>query len=67
MPVAPGENWEDLRGHWVELRSGGRVLRTGEVEDVTADSSALWLSPNGVEGRQLIAKTDGYELVLIHY
>lgn len=56
------ENWQLLIGSWVELRHDGRIVRTGEVEDATADSSAMWLKFNGNHGRQLVAKTDGYEI-----
>jgi hypothetical protein len=61
MPEAP-ENWQQLIGSWVELRRGGKVVRTGEVEDATPDSSVLWLKFDGINGRQLVARTDGYEV-----
>lgn len=56
------EDWQQLVGSWVELRSGGSVVRTGEVEVVTEDSSVMWLKFNGNHGRQMVAKTDGYEV-----
>lgn len=59
------EDWRELVGSWVELRSGGSVVRTGEVEVVTEDSSVMWLKFNGTHGRQMVAKTDGYEVVPI--
>jgi len=59
------EDWHQLVGSWVELRSGGRVVRTGEVEAVAADSSVMWLKFNGNHGRQMVAKTDGYEVLPI--
>jgi hypothetical protein len=58
----PSENWQLLIGSRVELRLGGRVVRTGEVEDATPDSSVLWLRFDGNHGRQLVAKADGYEV-----
>jgi ribosomal 30S subunit maturation factor RimM len=61
MPEAP-ENWQQLIGSWVELRREGKVVRTGEVEDATPDSSVLWLKFDGINGRQLVARTDGYEV-----
>ncbi|MBT2535533.1 hypothetical protein [Arthrobacter sp. ISL-69] len=61
MPDAT-ENWQQLIGSWVELRREGRVVRTGEVEDATTDSSVMWLKFNGNHGRQLITKSDGYEV-----
>lgn len=56
------EDWHQLIGSLVELRSGGSVVRTGEVEAVAADSSVMWLKFNGNHGRQMVAKTDGYEV-----
>ena len=57
------EDWHQLIGSWVELRSGGSVVRTGEVEAVLADSSVMWLKFNGNHGRQMVARADGYEVV----
>ncbi|WP_066289998.1 hypothetical protein [Arthrobacter sp. B6] len=59
------EDWHQLIGSWVELRSGGSVIRTGEVETAAADSSVMWLKFNGTHGRQMVAKTDGYEVLPI--
>ncbi|MDQ0079187.1 hypothetical protein [Arthrobacter oryzae] len=56
------ENWRMLIGSWVELRHEGRLVRTGEVEDATADSAVMWLKFNGNHGRQLVAESDGYEI-----
>jgi len=56
------DDWQLLVGSWVELRHDGRVVRTGEVEDAAPDSSVLWLKFNGNHGRQLVAKTDGYQI-----
>ncbi|QCO99873.1 hypothetical protein FCN77_21870 [Arthrobacter sp. 24S4-2] len=61
MPEPP-EDWQHLIGSWVELRRGGKVIRTGEVEDATPDSSVLWLKFDGINGRQLVARSDGYEV-----
>ena len=58
----PGEDWSHLVGRIVELRRNGQVVRTAEVEDVTPDSSILWLRFDGNHGRQLVTRTDGYEV-----
>ncbi|WP_461164587.1 hypothetical protein [Arthrobacter sp. R4-81] len=58
----PGEDWSQLVGRVVELRRNGQVVRTAEVEDVTPDSSILWLRFDGNHGRQLVTRTDGYEV-----
>jgi hypothetical protein len=57
-----GENWSQLVGRVVELRRNGQLVRTAEVEDVTPDSSILWLRFDGNHGRQLVTRTDGYEV-----
>ena len=57
-----GEDWRQLVGRVVELRRNGQVVRTAEVEDVTPDSSILWLRFDGNHGRQLVTRTDGYEV-----
>ncbi|MGX9899870.1 hypothetical protein ACW0JT_07970 [Arthrobacter sp. SA17] len=58
----PGEDWSQLVGRVVELSRDGQVVRTAEVEDVTPDSSILWLRFDGNHGRQLVTRTDGYEI-----
>jgi hypothetical protein len=61
MPEADND-WNMLVGRMVELRRGGQLVRTAEVEDATWDSSVMWLRFDGNHGRQLISKTDGYEV-----
>lgn len=56
------EEWHHLKGKMVELRIDGRLIRTAEVEEVTNDSSFLWLRFWGTDTRQLIAKYDGYSI-----
>ncbi|CAN7523686.1 hypothetical protein [Arthrobacter sp. LjRoot14] len=62
VPETTG-NWQQLIGSRVELRLDGRIVRTGEVEDATQDSSVMWLRFDGNHGRQLVSKTDGYEVL----
>lgn len=57
-----GEDWKQLVGRVVELRRDGQLVRTAEVEDVTPDSAILWLRFDGNHGRQLVTRTDGYEV-----
>ena len=59
----PTSTWQQLIGSRVELRLDGRIVRTGEVEDATHDSSVMWLRFGGNHGRQLVSKTDGYEVL----
>ncbi|MGK3958798.1 hypothetical protein ACLKOZ_21705 [Arthrobacter sp. R4] len=49
-------------GRTIELRRDGRLVRTAEVEAVSADSSLLWLRFHGNDGRQIIAQWDGYDV-----
>ncbi|MBP1134805.1 hypothetical protein JOE31_001037 [Arthrobacter sp. PvP023] len=62
VPETTG-TWQQLIGSRVELRLDGRIVRTGEVEDATQDSSVMWLRFDGNHGRQLVSKTDGYEVL----
>lgn len=62
VPETTGD-WQQLIGSRVELRLDGRTVRTGEVEDATQDSSVMWLRFDGNHGRQLVSKTDGYEVL----
>lgn len=57
-----GEDWRQLVGRMVELRRDGQLVRTAEVEAVTPDSAILWLRFDGNHGRQLVTRTDGYEV-----
>jgi hypothetical protein len=57
-----GEDWSQLVGRMVELRRDGQLVRTAEVEAVTPDSAILWLRFDGSHGRQLVTRTDGYEV-----
>lgn len=56
------DDWSCLPTATVEIRQHGTYVRTAVVEEATADSRMLWLSPNGVEPRMLIDKRDGYQV-----
>lgn len=58
------EDWNRVVGRIVELRRDGRLIRAGEVEVAAKDSSVMWLRFDGNHGRQLIAKSDNYEVIL---
>jgi len=56
-------DWAILRrGDAVELRRGDALIRRGTVEDLTPDSTMLWLSQHGAENREIIHREDGYEV-----
>jgi hypothetical protein len=58
-------DWTDLVGCTVEVRISGKYLRKGVVEAVSNDSSMMWLRSDGVDGRQLIMRSDPYEIFLL--
>jgi hypothetical protein len=63
--LQPVQDWSVLAGRVVELRIEERFIRTAEVEEVTGDGSIMWLRFNGNQTRQLITKTDGYDIRLV--
>ena len=61
----PVPDWSLLAGRVVELRIEERFIRTAEVEEVTRDGSIMWLRFHANQTRQLITKTDGYDIRLV--
>lgn len=59
------KEWRDLVGCTIELRREGRLVRTAEVEEVSADSSLLWLRFHGNDGRQIITQWDGFDVTVL--
>lgn len=57
------KNWDDLVGLHVRIQKGGRTVRTGQVEAVTATADALWISAQGLDSRALYEKAEGYTAV----
>jgi hypothetical protein len=55
-------DWHRSVGQYVEVRLHGRPVRTGIVEAVMPDCSALWMAADGADGRQMLAKADGYQI-----
>jgi hypothetical protein len=59
-------DWSTVpKGTIVELRRGAIQIRLGLVDDVTPDGSMLWLSQYGAEKREIIHRSDGYEVCLV--
>lgn len=56
------DNWCHLASVAVEIHRNGKLIKTGLVDAATADSTKLWLSQDGLEGRSIIHKLDGYEV-----
>lgn len=63
MTLVCGE-WNQLVGRTLDVRKGGKRLRTGIVEEVSSDASMLWLRFDGIHGCQIIMKTDAYDIFL---
>lgn len=53
--------WSLLRDTVVEIRLHGQVIRTGLVEDVMPDSSALWLAADSENPRQIFEVCRGHQ------
>lgn len=56
------DEWSKLLGAHVEIRRNGTALRSGVVEAVMPDQSALWLGMRGNNTRCMIFSSDGYEV-----
>lgn len=55
-------DWQRALGQIVEIRVNGRPVRAGTIEAVMPDNSILWISADGADSRQMLAKADGYEV-----
>jgi hypothetical protein len=54
--------WSLLSNAVVEIRLRGQRIRTGLVEDVMPDSSALWLAADSENPRQIFEVCQGHEV-----
>jgi hypothetical protein len=54
--------WNLLINTVVEIRLHNRTIRTGLVDDVMADSSALWLAADGENPRQIFEVCQGHQV-----
>lgn len=54
--------WHCLIGTYVEIRRNGQSVRSGVVDDVMQDSSALWVAADGTHGRVIFSAADSYEV-----
>jgi hypothetical protein len=55
-------DWQRTLGQDVEIRVCGKPVRTGTIEAVMPDNSILWISADGADSRQMLARADGYEV-----
>ena len=54
--------WNLLINTVVEIRLHGQRIRTGLVEDVMPDSSALWLAADSNSPRQMFEVSQGHQV-----
>jgi hypothetical protein len=66
IPPTPAivHDWSLLTGFRVLVRRDSTILRSGQVEVVTADGQALWLAAEDGFARQLIDQGSGFEVLL---
>lgn len=62
MTLYKHKDWTQLINAPVEVRQHGRTIRSGIVDSVMPDSSALWIAAEGVQPRQLFDAALGYEV-----
>lgn len=55
----PVDDWSSLKGQDVVIYVGGKMTDSGQVEDVMADGSLLWLMHNGASSRRIIENLPG--------
>jgi len=55
-------HWRRLIGATVQVRQGGRILRTGTVDDAMADSTALWIAGDAAKPRTMYQAARGIEV-----
>jgi hypothetical protein len=56
------DDWTQLVNAPVEVRRYGQTVRTGVVDNVMPDSSALWIAAEGIHPRQLFEAALAYEV-----
>ncbi|MBB6407142.1 prophage tail gpP-like protein [Arthrobacter sp. AZCC_0090] len=55
-------DWQRALGQYVEIRLGGKTVRTGTVDSVMPDSSILWISAQGTDTRMMVEQARGNEV-----
>lgn len=55
-------HWQHALGQHVEIRLDGITIRSGVVEAVMPDDSILWISADGLNGREMVERADGKEV-----
>jgi hypothetical protein len=61
--AATVSDWSSLKaGDRVEILKHAQLLAAGDVEEVSASGSVLWLVPGGAPEAQLFLKSDGVQV-----
>ncbi|GAA1787053.1 hypothetical protein GCM10009712_38070 [Pseudarthrobacter sulfonivorans] len=63
-PESP--DWATLSRKFVEVRRGSEIYRHGQVDDTMADGSGLWMAADGILGRELIWRDQGFTVGKLH-
>jgi hypothetical protein len=60
-PLPPeGPDWAPLSRQFVEINRGSEIYRRGYVDDTMPDGSGLWMAADGILGRELIWREQGF-------
>ena len=60
-PRYKAEEWHELKGATVEIWLDGQFYREGYVEEAMPNGSALWLSADWLDRRELLDKSSGFQ------
>jgi hypothetical protein len=59
---SPFPDWQLLIGVRVEIRRHGQLIGSGLVDNATSSGDIVWLAADGINGRTMLEKADGYDL-----
>lgn len=59
------KDWKQLVGTEAEVHHGGKLIRTGIIDDTMADTGIVRLASNGVERRALFDIDSGYQISIL--
>lgn len=66
-PMPPeSPDWATLSRQFVEVRQGRDIYRRGRVDDTMPDGSGLWMAAEGILGRELIWREQGFIVDKLH-
>lgn len=54
-------HWWSLIGETVEVWLEGKLYRRGVVDEAMPNGSGLWLAREGIEAREFISRSSGFE------